>query len=72
MSTAEKGTKTIDFWRWRHRPPGELRRTMFELTRDEAGAFPEARPLAEETAEEDAVSPEFADTMPEVGHLEPD
>jgi hypothetical protein len=75
MSTADKGTKTIEFWRWRHRTakPGDVRRTMFQLTLDKTGAFPEARPIAgSKAAEENTVWPEFAETTPEVGRLGPE
>jgi hypothetical protein len=78
MSTGEKSTKTIEFWRRRHRAAtsGTIRRTMFQMTVDEAGAFPEARPLQEAGAQDDEAShleldfPEFADTRPEIGRLE--
>jgi hypothetical protein len=75
MSTGEKSIKTIDFWRWRHRDAksGTLRRSMFQPL-DQAGAFPEARPLeahagAGETPDLELDFPEFADTRPEIGSL---
>ena len=74
MSTADKGTKTIDFWRWRHRAPkpGALRRPLF-VSIDRAGAFPEARPIADaKAADESIVWPEFAETTPEVSRLGPE
>ena len=72
MSTAEKSTKTIDFWRWRQQDPkpGELRRTMFQLTRVASGAFSEARAIpAARPADKEIDPPEFADTTPEIGRL---
>lgn len=74
MSTADKGTKTIDFWPWRHRAakPGPPRRHLF-VSLDEAGGFPEARAIADpKAADEDIAWPEFAETTPEIGLLGPE
>ena len=77
MFTVDKGTKTVDFWLWRQfQPkPGEPRRTLFRLTLDKTGVFPEARPIAGAPAMDVdivIVPPEFAETTPDVGSLEPD
>ena len=36
--------KTIEYWRWRYRDvrTGQICRTMFQLTAEEAAAYPEA------------------------------
>ena len=74
MSTADKGTKTIDFWPWRHRSPklGTPRRPLF-VTLDGAGVFPEARPIAASKPPDGGMPwPEFAETIPEIGRLGPE
>ena len=74
MSTGEKIIRTIDFWRWRQRDAnnGVMRRTLFGLTQDESGAFPEARRLADSKASNESERPDFEDTTPVIGRLEPD
>jgi hypothetical protein len=77
MSTVPKSPRKIDFWRWRQREPkaGAVRKSVFQMTLDETGTFPEARPVLDSKHLEEgdeAVRPDFAETRPEVGRLEPD
>ena len=74
MSTGEKNLKRIDFWRWRQRDAnhGAMRWTLFGLIRDESGAFPEARRLSTANAAEESERPDFEETTPVIGRLEPD
>ncbi len=75
MSTGGKNTKTIDFWRWRQRDAndGTARKTLFGLTpRDGSGAFAEIRRLPARKPPEEKMRPDFEDTAPVIGRLEPD
>jgi hypothetical protein len=74
MSTGEKNIRAIDFWRWRQRDPntGASRRTLFGLTHDKSGAFAEARRLADASPCDESEHPEFEDTTPVIGRLEPE
>lgn len=72
MSAGEKNLKMIEFWRWRHTGHGTGLGTLFGLTRVESGAFAEARRLPAAKPLEENARPDFEDTAPVIGRLEPD
>jgi len=71
MPEGEKSTRAIEFWRWRYRDPksGNIMRTMFQLTADEAGSFPEAKRIEGSMVLREAEPPDFQETIPQIGRL---
>jgi hypothetical protein len=60
--------KKVEYWRWRYRDPrsGDICRTMFQLTAEEAARYPEAERIAGSMLLRDVDDSEFADTTPRV------
>lgn len=60
--------KKVEYWRWRYRDArtGELRRTMFQLTAEEAAKYPEAERIDGSMLLREVDDTGFADTMPRV------
>ena len=60
--------KKVEYWRWRYRDArtGELRRTMFQLTAEEAAKYPEAERIDGSMLLREVDDSGFADTMPRV------
>lgn len=60
--------KKVEYWRWRYRDPrtGDLCRTMFQLTAEEAAKYPEAERIAGSMLMREVEDSEFADTTPRI------
>jgi len=60
--------KKVEYWRWRYRDPrsGDICRTMFQLTAEEAARYPEAERIAGSMLLREVDDSEFADTTPRV------
>jgi hypothetical protein len=60
--------KKVEYWRWRYRDArtGEVRRTMFQLTAEEAAKYPEAERIADSMLLREVEDSGFADTTPRV------
>ncbi len=62
--------KKVEYWRWRYRDPrtGDVKRTMFQLTAEEAATYPEAERIAGSMLLREVEDSGFADTTPRVFH----
>ena len=60
--------KKVEYWRWRYRDlrTGGIRRTMFQLTAEEAATYPEAERIAGSMLLREVEDSGFADTTPRV------
>ena len=60
--------KKIEYWRWRYRDPqtGRVCRTLFQLTAEEAGRYPEAERIEGSLLLREVDEDDFADTTPRV------
>jgi len=60
--------KKVEYWRWRYRDPrsGDICRTMFQLTAEEAARYPEAERIAGSMLLREVDDADFADTTPRV------
>ncbi len=60
--------KQVEYWRWRYRDlrSGDIRRTMFQLTAEEAAKYPEAERIAGSMLLREVEDSGFADTRPQV------
>jgi hypothetical protein len=60
--------KKVEYWRWRYRDPrtGDICRTMFQLTAEEAARYPEAERIAGSMLLREVEDSGFPDTTPRV------
>ena len=60
--------KKVEYWRWRYRDlrTGDVRRTMFQLTAEEAAKYPEAERIDGSMLLKEVDDSGFADTTPRV------
>ena len=61
--------KHIEYWRWRYRDPktGRICRTMYVLSEEEAGKFPEAERIPATMILREIDEMDFGDTLPGIG-----
>lgn len=60
--------KKVEYWRWRYRDPrtGDIFRTMFQLTAEEAAKYPEAERIPGSMLLREVDDGEFPDTTPRI------
>ena len=60
--------KKVEYWRWRYRDArtGDICRTMFQLTAEEASSYPEAERIPGSMLLREVDDSEFVDTTPRV------
>jgi hypothetical protein len=60
--------KKIEYWRWRYRDrkTGQVRRTLFQLTAQEAAEYPQAERIEGTLLLREVEDSDFSDTLPRV------